>query len=144
LIVLDTTILSYAVGGEHPLREPTRRLMEAIGERGLAATTSVDVIQEFAHIYSRRRSRRLAAKYARGYATLLAPLLSPTESVLEAGLRLFERHSGLDAFDAVLAAAAIEVGAQALVSADRGFRGIRGLDHVEPLSPAFDALLRTA
>jgi predicted nucleic acid-binding protein len=141
LIVLDTTILSYAVGSDHHLREPARRLVEAIGERRLAATTSVDVIQEFAHMYSRRRSHRLAAKYARGYATLLAPLLSPTESTLTAGLGLFERHAELDAFDAVLAAAAMEAGAEAFVSADHGFRGIRGLRHVEPLSPAFDALL---
>jgi predicted nucleic acid-binding protein len=88
LIVLDTTILSYAVGGEHHLREPARRL-----------------------------------------------------STLRAGLGLFERHAELDAFDAVLGAGAMEAGAEAFVSADHAFRGIRGLRHVEPLSPAFDALL---
>jgi predicted nucleic acid-binding protein len=141
LIVLDTTILLYAVGGEHALREPALRMVEAIGERRLSATTSVDVIQEFAHTYSRRRSRQLAAKYARGYATLLAPLLTPTELTLTKGLGLFERHAELDAFDAILAAAAMEAGAEAVVSADRGFGGIRGLRHVEPLSPAFDGLL---
>lgn len=141
MIVVDTTILSYAVGAGHPLREPARRLVAAIGERRIAVTTSADVIQEFAHTYARRRERRLAAKHARQYAKLLAPLLSPTESTLEAGLGLFERYEGLDAFDAVLAAAAIEVGAEALVTADRAFAAVRGLRFVELGSPAFEQLL---
>lgn len=133
-------ILAYAVGEEHPLRDPARRLVEAIGER-LAATTTVDVIQEFAHVYARRRARRQAVSYARRYAALLAPLLSPSESTLAAGLRFFERHEALDAFDAVLAAAAMEAEAEALVSADRAFAGVRGLRFVELGSPELERLL---
>lgn len=32
VIVLDTTVLVYAVGAEHPLRDPCRRLVEAIAD----------------------------------------------------------------------------------------------------------------
>ncbi len=32
MIVLDTAILAYAVGGEHPLREPCRGVLTAHGE----------------------------------------------------------------------------------------------------------------
>ena len=141
MIVLDTAVLSYAVGGEHPLREPARRMVGAVGEGRLVASTTVDVIQEFAQAFARRRPRGQAASYARRYATLFSPLLSPSESALTAGLRLFARHERLDAFDAVLAATAIEAGATALVSGDGAFGGIRGLRFVELGSAALERLL---
>lgn len=38
MIVLDTTVLVYATGTEHPLREPCRRLVDRAGvERLLSA-----------------------------------------------------------------------------------------------------------
>ena len=141
MIVLDTTVLAYAVGTEHPLREPSRRLLKALGEGTVTASTTVDVIQEFAHGYARRRPRADAAAQARRYATLLAPLLSPTEADLAAGLQLFEKRERLDAFDAVLAATTIAHEAKALVSADRAFASVRRLPFVELGSPEFNALL---
>jgi predicted nucleic acid-binding protein len=141
VIVLDTTVLAYAVGGEHPLRDPSRHLVEAIRDGVVTATTTVDVIQEFAHGYARRRPRAVAAAHARRYATLLAPLLTPSETDLDAGLRLFEDNERLDAFDAVLAATAIANQADALVSADRAFASVRRLPHVIPGTPEFDRLL---
>ncbi len=57
MILLDTSVLVYAVGGEHPLREPCRRVVNEIGAGRLAATTTVEVIQEFAHVRARRRGR---------------------------------------------------------------------------------------
>jgi predicted nucleic acid-binding protein len=141
VIVLDTTVLAYAVGTEHPLREPSRRLLKALGEGTVTASTTVDVIQEFARGYARRRPRADAAAQARRYATLLAPLLSPTEADLAAGLQLFEKQERLDAFDAVLAATTIAHEAKALVSADRAFASVRRLPFVELGSPEFNALL---
>jgi len=141
VIVLDTTVLAYAVGTEHPLREPSRRLLKALGEGTVTASTTVDVIQEFAHGYARRRPRAEPAAQARRYATLLAPLLSPTEADLAAGLQLFEKQERLDAFDAVLAATTIAHEAKALVSADRAFASVRRLPFVELGSPEFNALL---
>ncbi len=142
MIVLDTTVLAYAVGAEHPLREPSRRVLAAIRDGAVAATTTADVIQEFAHGYARRRPRATAAAHARRYATLLAPLLAPTENDLIAGLRLFEKNERLDAFDAVLAATALAHDAQALVSADRAFENVRRLRFAELGSPQLEALLK--
>lgn len=140
MIVLDTTVLVYAVGVRHPLREASRRLVRAIGE-GLAATTSVAVIQEFAYVRARMRGRSDARARATEFAELLAPLLPVLPSDVEPGLRLFERHDELDASDAFLAVAAVAHDAEALVSADRAFAGIRGLRFVELGSSRLDALL---
>lgn len=141
MIVLDTSILMYAVGDEHPLADPCRDLLDAIRRGRLPASTTPEVIQEFAHVRSRRRTRRDAAELARSYAVLLSPLMSTSERALERGLRLFERHSGLGAFDAVLAAIAIEEGAEALISADTSFGEVRGLRWVRPAGPKFRELL---
>ncbi len=140
MIVLDTSVLVYAVGAEHPLREPCRRLIAAAGDQ-LEATTTVDVIQEFAHVRAGRRSRAEASRLARSFATVLTPLLVPTTAELLAGLALFEEVEELGCFDAVLAATAVAKGTDALVSADPAFSRVPGLRHVVPTSPDLDVLL---
>lgn len=50
MIDLDTTILVYAKGADHPLRDPCRRLIAAIEEGRVLATTTSEVIQEFVHV----------------------------------------------------------------------------------------------
>jgi len=132
VIVLDTTVLVYAKGADHELRDPCRELITAVADGRLEATTTIEVIQELAHVRARRRGAADAAALARDYAELLAPLLLLNPAHLRRGLALFERVDGLGAFDAVLAAAALDLGATHLVSADRAFDAVDGIAHVFP------------
>jgi hypothetical protein len=132
VIVVDTTVLVYAVGSEHQLAGPCRRIVDEVASGRLVATTTVEVIQEFVHVRARRRPRDDAAALGEAFATLLAPLLVVDESMLRRGLALYADHESLGAFDAVLVAAAMAAGAEALVSADRSFTGVAGLRHVDP------------
>ena len=141
MIVLDTTVLVYAVGAEHPLREPSRKLIDAIAAGRVDATTTVEVIQEFVHIRARRQGRVDAAKAGRNFTELLTPLLVVQEATVEAGLRIFERSTLLGAFDSFLAATAIASDADALVSADRAFSSVSRLAHILPGTAEFDRLL---
>jgi len=141
VIVLDTPVLTYAVGAEHPLREPSRRIVEAIRSGEIAATTTVGVIQEFVGVRSRRRPRSDSVAFGRAFATLLSPLAQVEESDLDLGLRIFERSDRLGSFDAILAAVAINRDAEALISSDRGFRGVRRVRHVDLGGPELDELL---
>lgn len=140
MIVLDTTVLAYAVGNEHPLREPCRLILTAHGEGRVEATTTIEVIQEFAHVRARRRTRSDAAHLARQYLHAFG-ILVPTADDLDRGLSLFEEHSALGAFDAVLAAVALAREAQALVSADRAFASVPSLRWVDPSTPALRELI---
>jgi predicted nucleic acid-binding protein len=142
VIVLDTTVLVYAVGDDHELRDPARAVVEAVEEGTVRATTTIEAIQEFVHVRARRRDRTDAAALGRAYATLFSPLLLPSEEDLVAGLRLFEREEALGAFDAALAAAAIAARADALLSADRSFGAVRGLQWVDLAGGELDSLLR--
>ena len=141
MIVLDTTVLAYAVGADHPLQVPCRRLVRAIADGEVIATTTIEVIQEFAHVRARRRDRKDAAELARDYIELLSPLLVVEEPDLREGLRRFEESAGLGAFDAVLAAAAHAAGADALVSADAGFSAVENIRHVIPDAYGIRSLL---
>lgn len=140
MIFVDTNVLLYATGSPHPLREPSLRLLAAIEEGRVQATTTHLVIQELAYVKARRLSRPDAAAIARDFAIALAPLLIVDDNVLARGLDLFARYA-LDAFDAVLAAAAITQNADALVSADAAFAEVPRLRHVAPGTPEFDALI---
>lgn len=141
MIVLDTTVLVYAKGGDHPLRAPCRDLIRHVADGALEATTSAEVIQEFVHVRARRRDRGDAASLGRDYAELLSPLLPITREELERGLALFEQIGSLGAFDAVLAAAAVGANAAALVSADTAFAEVPGLEHVVPDDRGVTSLL---
>jgi predicted nucleic acid-binding protein len=141
MIVVDTTVLVYAKGAGHPLRDPCRRLISAIAERQVEATTTVEAIQELVHVRARRRGRADAVALGRDYAELLSPLLAVTREDLDRGLALYEGSKGLGAFDAVLAAAAEAAGAEALVSADTGFAGLKAVKHVVPDAAGLDTLL---
>jgi uncharacterized protein len=132
MIVLDATVLVYAMGAEHPLRSPSRDLIAAISEGAVQATTTIEVLQEFVHVRTRRRGRQDAAATGRDYAELLSPLLTVTREHLMQGLALFERAGRLGAFDAILAAAAASSGAVALVSADSAFAEVGDVTHIVP------------
>jgi predicted nucleic acid-binding protein len=141
VIVIDTTVLVYAVGAEHPLSEPCRALIGAVAEGRVEATTTVEVIQEFVHVRARRRGRADAAARGRELARLLGPLLAAGEAELALGLELFERHEDLGAFDAILAATTKLSGADALVSADRAFASLPGITHIDPGGPDLARLI---
>lgn len=130
MIILDTTVLLYAVGVEHRFRKPCRTLVNAVAAGDLAATTTAEVIQEFTHVRAKRRDRADSADLADAYLDLLSPLLVIEETHARAGLRLFASAHDLGSFDAVLAAAARATGAT-VVSADAAFAS-GGAAHVIP------------
>ncbi len=140
MIVPDTSVLLYAIGGEHPFRDPCARLVQAIGDDAMVATSTPEVIQEFTHVRSRRRSRGDAIQHARQSSRWLAPLTVVEPADLLEGLRLFGGVARIGAFDSVLAAVALRLKAT-LVSTDAGFSYVSGLDHVIPDNKGVDQLL---
>ena len=48
-VFIDTAIVMYAAGADHPLRDPCRRIIDQISDGSLDAVTSTEVIQEILH-----------------------------------------------------------------------------------------------
>jgi predicted nucleic acid-binding protein len=143
VILLDTTILVYAVGTDHALQQPCSELLELVAEGSVRATTTLEVIQEFTHIRALRRTRGDAAALGKNYAIGLAPLVQPELDDLLDGLELFRRVTSLRSFDAVLAVVARRRG-WLLASADRAFARVGGLTHLNPASSSFLEVARAA
>ncbi len=128
----DTAIFVYALGGEHPYREPCREIVRQAAAGDLQGEASGELLQEFLHQRARRTgNRREAAEAARNVAKLA--WWHPVEpNDVQRGIDLFETHPGLDARDAVFAALAINRGIDAILTTDRAFDGIDDLERIDP------------
>jgi uncharacterized protein len=123
------------------LREPCRSIVAAIADGRIEATTTVEVVQEFAHVRARRRGREDATALSADYLDLLSPLIIATPGELRAGPALFADHDRLGPLDAVLATTALPRGVLAVMSADRTFGSVPGLRHVVPDADGLASLL---
>lgn len=140
LVVLDVTILVYAVGSYAPLRETCKAILESVDAGHLTGTTTPDVIQRFVHVRSARWGGGDAAALGLAYAELLAPLLTVTAEDLGRGLRRYAENTALLPADAVLASVTDLAGAT-LVSADRTFAALDRPRWVYPDADGLVALL---
>lgn len=136
MILLDTTVLVYAVGEDHPLAAPCNELMSAVALGEVRATTTVGVLQEFAHVRARRHGRLDASVMAERFGGMLAPLAGAGDDDVGPAMRIFRETPGLGAYDAVLAAVALAL-RMPLASADRAFAGIAELRVHDPADPGF-------
>lgn len=128
----DTSIFVYALGGEHPYREPCREIVRRAAAGDLQGEASADLLQELTHQRARRTGDRLgAATAARSVATLA--WWHPVEpNDVQRGIDLFETHDELNPRDAVFAALAINRGIDAILATDRAFDGIDNLERIDP------------
>lgn len=135
-----TNVFVYAVGQDHPYRAPCRKVVELARARRLQGEASVEMVQEFAHVRARRISREQAAEDARSVVGLcrLHPL---GERELDVALRMFERQPSLSMRDAIHWATATLHGIDAILSVDRDFDTVDGLERIDPSdTAAVDAL----
>ncbi len=129
---IDSNVFLYATGGEHGLREPCRAILEAIGESRLSGETSVEVVQEAAHVRVRRTGMRMEAiRLAQliGRACTVHPVDADD---LARALAVYEADDRLSLRDALHAAVALGRELPAIVSADGDFDRVPGLRRVDP------------
>jgi uncharacterized protein len=130
--LFDTGVFIYALGGEHLYREPCRAILREIRAGRLAGEASVELIHEFSYVRCRKTvTRRDAAASARDIADMCRlHVVQPSD--VERALDLWCEHERLDMRDAIFAAQALNRGIDAILSPDRGFDGIPGLERIDP------------
>jgi predicted nucleic acid-binding protein len=129
---IDTSVLMYAAGGEHPLRAPCVRVMEAVASGTLAATTSAEVIQEIVHRYLAIRRPDIADGLARSTMETFAPVLPITHALMRRVPDLARRYPTLGARDLVHVATCVHEGITKIISADRAFDQVAELRRIPP------------
>lgn len=137
----DTSIFVYALGAEHPYREPCREIVRRAAAGDLQGEASADLLQELAHQRARRTGERASAIEATRHAAKLAWWHPVEPEDVHRGLNLFAAHPELGARDAVFAAVALNHGIDAILSTDQAFDAVSGLERIDPADgPAVAAL----
>ncbi|MGO9321625.1 MAG: type II toxin-antitoxin system VapC family toxin [Solirubrobacteraceae bacterium] len=140
--LFDTGVFVYALGGAHPYREPCRRILREVQDSRLAAEASVELIHEFAYVRLRQvGSRADAARSAHSIRRSVSLHVVEPHDV-ERAIDLWSEHAPLDVRDAIFAAQALNREIDAILSPDRGFDGIPGLERIDPADASAVAALR--
>ncbi|MDK7741286.1 type II toxin-antitoxin system VapC family toxin [Helcobacillus massiliensis] len=124
-LFIDSTVLLHAVGGPHPMREPSHILLGAAGESRVTLHASVEAGQEFLFHRMRRVGGAQAAQEFR-IVDRLVLWHSFDQAVLRKSVEL-SSAGRIGGRDAVHAATAFLAGFNEIVSADRAFDGVPGL-----------------
>lgn len=126
---VDANVLIYsAVDSE--FREPCLEILEAIARRDAEGRTSTAVIEEVWHVELSGKAGALDGLAERVY-TLFTPLLAVTDETVRLALSLEAPRLGTNDRLHVGTCVAHEI--DVVVTADRGFDGVRGLRRVDPL-----------
>jgi len=133
---IDTAVLMYGGGAEHPLREPCRRLLDRIADGDLDAVTSVEVVQEIIRRFMAVRRPELGVAMAQQTLDLFAPVLPVTHAVMRRMPDLVPRYPTLAARDLLHVATCLHEGIREIISPDHGFDGVDGIVRIDPTDPA--------
>ncbi|MBA2324456.1 MAG: type II toxin-antitoxin system VapC family toxin [Pseudonocardiales bacterium] len=130
--LLDTAVFLHARGREHPYRDPCRELLRHFQEGSLVGEASVELVQEFGHVLRRRGLDGRTVRDQALAAAALCRLHDFGEAELRLALNLVVAVPALGMRDAVHAATALRQGIGLVVSPDKAFDQVPGVERLDP------------
>lgn len=138
-IFLDSNIFLYAVGTDHPLRAPCGRILQAVAEGHIDATTNAEAVQEVLHVLRRKGRHSDALLVARRVSLIFPDLLPVTQMDIVRAIDILAADPGLPTRDAVHVATMLGAGISQIASADQDFDRVDGIMRLDPVNfPWFD------
>ena len=131
-ILIETNVFVYSVGRAHPLRAPSREIL-ALVRSNEQFFTNAEVFQELLHRYRSLKVWATMRPYFDEFMSLMAGRIEPmlAEDV-ELAADLAGRYPRLAARDLIHIAVAQRLGAPYIVTADRAFDGVAGIERLDP------------
>lgn len=132
MILVDTTVLMYAAGTDHPHRAPSIRFLEAAALGEIEAAVDAEVLQEILHRYraiGRWEQGRVLYDATRRLLTDVFPI---SAEVTDRARHILSVTEGVSARDAIHAAVVALEGLEGICSFDRGFDRIPDIRRLEP------------
>ncbi len=131
-IHLDANVFVYSGGRDHPLRDPSMRVL-ALASGNAAFFTDAEVFQEILHRYVLLRRWEKMRPLFESFVALLTGRTEPliADDVVSAG-ELAQTYDSLSARDLIHIAIMQRVGSRHIVTADRGFDRIDGITRLDP------------
>ena len=132
MILVDSNVIMYAAGVEHPAKAPSVSFLERAAAGEIAATIDAEALQEILHRY-RSIGRWDDGKRVYDLARRVLPLTIPIDQeVTDRARELMDQYPRLIARDAVHAAVVLTRELDGIATYDRDFDGIRGVKRIEP------------
>ena len=130
-VFVDTAVVMYAAGGEHQLRDPSRRVLSDIAAGRLQGVISAEVIQEILHRFISIRRPDAGEAAATEAMEVFAPVLPITHALMRRVPALVLRYPSLQARDLVHVATCIHEGITEIISPDRAFDDVTELRRID-------------
>jgi uncharacterized protein len=131
VILVDSNVPMYLVGGDHPLKARARQLAEEALAAGETLCTDAEVLQEILHRYQAVRRPDMIDP---AFATVLGivDVVYPIERAdVERARRILRTSPTRSARDAIHIAVMQARDVDQVMSFDRGFDGIPGIERLE-------------
>lgn len=132
-VFLDANVFLYAAGRDPRFAEACRKILVAVEQGRLGATTNTEVVQEVLHVVGRRLGATAAAEAADAVLDLIRDPIPVTAEVMRAAAALLRQHPDVSVRDAVHAASMQSINCRVVLSADRHFDLLPWLRRVDPL-----------
>jgi predicted nucleic acid-binding protein len=133
VIWIDANIPTYAFGREHRLRAPCKQILALAGQEPTAFLTDAEVLQELLHRYTSLKIWEQAKGAFREFTEIVRDRVEPIFATdVEAAAALATKYVRLSARDLIRTAVMQRVGSARIVSADRGFDQVDGIERLDP------------
>jgi predicted nucleic acid-binding protein len=121
LKLIDTNVVIYAMGKEHPLKQPARAVLEAVAAGTVLANVDAGALQEVLYVYARRGERARGVRVVAEMMELFPNPFPIRKEEIAVARELMTEHHALDAWDAVHAAVVLTRHLVGILSADSDF-----------------------
>ncbi|MFO7680585.1 MAG: type II toxin-antitoxin system VapC family toxin [Chloroflexota bacterium] len=135
-IFLDANIFMYAAGKPHEYKQPCREILQAVEAKQLTAATNTEVLQEILYRYHHVQLPDKGIQLCRYILEYPLTILPVTPADITNALELLSQNqnSGLKPRDALHAATMQNNNVTQILSADKHFDRITGIQRLDPLT----------
>jgi predicted nucleic acid-binding protein len=130
VIFIDSNVPMYLIGADHPLKDRARRLIEDAVVSGDVLSSSAEVLQELLHRYAVIGRREFIEPAFDALSSLTDVIYSITAADVDRARRLLATTPRLSARDALHVAVMQAHDVGRIMSFDRGFDGIPGIERI--------------
>jgi predicted nucleic acid-binding protein len=134
-VFIDTNIPMYAAGKDHPFKNKCLGILESIATEGIEAHTDTEVLQEILYRYYYINQRETGFAIFDLFATIMDKQILPVrhgDMTLARLLAEKEETLKLSPRDLIHLAVMLNNDIRHIVTTDRGFTGIPGIEVITP------------
>ncbi|MDP3297007.1 MAG: type II toxin-antitoxin system VapC family toxin [Thermodesulfovibrionia bacterium] len=125
--LIDTNIILYSLGREHPLKEPCRGLIAKIVPGEIAANIDVEVLQEVLYVYTYRNEKVKGIAACRYLLDIFPNPFPVTKNDISTAITFMDKYPSLVSRDAIHAAVVANNKLKGIISEDSDFDIIKGI-----------------